>query len=397
MKRIQYLLLLLLVFISCKENGSDSVIQLQPGSLMFTIPGINENSGKISEVLSSVSYMIKRENNDLIEGSLELIPFNESYISSPLELELGGYELIEFIILNEDGYAVYICPKEESDLSHLIEDPLPIPFTIAPNEKTTLIPEVVTVAGYDPKVFGYGTFQFSIVDPLLVNINTTIASFNEIDPIIFHLKVVARNIEGESQWDNIFQLTSGNSQIIIPENHHLYSFSASVDENGESFIDHNQQHLGIDLVNDNNLAFEFLPSDLSSIGVKKLLNHDGSPTNGYDIYFSTDPCQMYLRLDVNEPLANIQPYVDGYFADENGGALTLNLSNSFDSYDKNRWAINLWNAKPFSESDNRCEMIFGNPEIPEIHNGMEVAYLNSVVMAFLESGPVVEFIIIPVE
>ena len=65
----------------------------------------------------------------------ELIPlykFGNDFISERVELKVGRYQLTRFLVINPDGEVIYAAPIEGSPKAYLVNDPLPVGFSILP-------------------------------------------------------------------------------------------------------------------------------------------------------------------------------------------------------------------------------------------------------------------------
>ena len=85
-------------------------------------------------------------------------------VSASLELKTGSYKLIEFMVVDNKGQVIFVTPKEGSNRAYLVDDPLPIEFSVNENELTTVIPEVLNTEGLDPEEFGYANFCLKVVE-----------------------------------------------------------------------------------------------------------------------------------------------------------------------------------------------------------------------------------------
>ena len=99
----------------------------------------------------------------------ELIPvylFGTGFISEEVEMDAGDYILTKFMVINPAGEVIFATPVEGSPLAYLVDDPLPISFSIAGGTATMIAPELLPVGNYDPGDFGYISFGGQIIKPL---------------------------------------------------------------------------------------------------------------------------------------------------------------------------------------------------------------------------------------
>ena len=173
-------------FMGCKEKKSHT----DGGNIRIswsneTLKSLtNENIDKI---------LISIENEEGINvyelEEIEIYKFNDEYISEPISLKTGIYNITEFLVVDDEDQVVYVTPKVGSELDYLVNNPLPVSFGVYTNEITKVSLEVVSVKHGNPKDFGYVTFQFNFVpsdmmvglmDNKLFSINTETADIEMI-------------------------------------------------------------------------------------------------------------------------------------------------------------------------------------------------------------------------
>lgn len=99
---------------------------------------------------------------------IELYQFNGSFISDPVLLDVSDkpYKLTQFLVLDADNNVIYCTPLENSNLAYLVTDPLPVFFSVNKNDITKVIPEVIPANSVDPSDYGYGAFDFNIIETI---------------------------------------------------------------------------------------------------------------------------------------------------------------------------------------------------------------------------------------
>lgn len=109
------------------------------------------------ETTSGVSvYSLKR---------IELIKLGDGFITAPVVLTEGNYRLTDFMILSKHNEVLYATPKEGSSLASLVDDPLPVNFSITKDGILNLNVEVVSTTQQTPQDFGYVSFAVEVVKP----------------------------------------------------------------------------------------------------------------------------------------------------------------------------------------------------------------------------------------
>ena len=177
--------------ISCKK---DDEVNTVPSDVEFGIVFRTPSSvgGRTATNLDPdrIQVTVKDNAGNIILDSeiIDLIPFGSSFVSDPVRLVPGSYRITSFLVLNDEGTAIFATPLEGSELVQLVTDPLPIEFQVTANRVNNVQVEVLSIDDNDPRIFGYAsfipifipTFQFEIVvfeaDTTTANLQTTTAS-----------------------------------------------------------------------------------------------------------------------------------------------------------------------------------------------------------------------------
>ncbi len=215
-RRLKHAWLILIVGLtaaSCTQNETEVSIT---GQIEFTVPGIPSNSGaRVSESPMPTSLVISvKGQTSLNKKKVNLYSFNGEYISEPVQLILGQYQLVEFLVLDESDKVIYASPKANSNLAGFVDIPLPIPFEVSAADISKVIPEVLPAKDYKPKDFGYTSFSFDVVQPIQVvvmgfedghyeYVPTTLYILHDEDTVTMENLLPAINEVGiESSFDN---------------------------------------------------------------------------------------------------------------------------------------------------------------------------------------------------
>ncbi|MCF8378812.1 MAG: DNRLRE domain-containing protein [Bacteroidales bacterium] len=156
----------------------------------------------------------------------EIIPmyaFGDQFVSEKLSMIVGKYKLVKFMVIDPYGNVKYAAPLEGSRLAYLVNDPLPITFEISANQVSHLVPEVLVVTGSNPDDFGYASFGFNIVRPIVsyvmvVDDNPLYMRPSMAIPAI--LSVYARD-----GWHYDYKLTAGINKILIKSGYEYFKVS----------------------------------------------------------------------------------------------------------------------------------------------------------------------------
>lgn len=145
--------------VSCDDEPA----QVQEGKVEFSFD--NNTGGRQFAEGKSVLVTVKDGTGAIVydRKKLSLFQFSGEYLSEPIALKIGNFSVTEYIVLDEDDNAVYATPMEGSPLEHLVDDPLPISFSVTKDKTTKVSPQVIKVEGHTGIDFGYATFSFDEV------------------------------------------------------------------------------------------------------------------------------------------------------------------------------------------------------------------------------------------
>lgn len=145
--------------VSCDDEPA----QVQEGKVEFSFE--NSSGGRQFAEAKSVLVTVKDATGAFVyeRKKLLLFQFSGEYLSEPIALKTGNFKLTEYVVLDENDNAVYATPMEGSPLEHLVDDPLPINFSIAKDQTTKVSPQVIKIDGHTGVDFGYATFSFDEV------------------------------------------------------------------------------------------------------------------------------------------------------------------------------------------------------------------------------------------
>lgn len=150
-------LFLLFYLISC-----DKELPQQNGELTLVYNEINtgDNNKSISTKKTTPKYFVISIKNSLGEfvlttKKIELVKLMDGYISEHIELENGNYTVEDFLVLDENDSTIYFTPKIGTKNDNLVSTPLPVAFSIKPNETTLVTLDVTpTNLGFYPLSIG---------------------------------------------------------------------------------------------------------------------------------------------------------------------------------------------------------------------------------------------------
>jgi hypothetical protein len=178
--RIMPVLMALLMVIglnSCDKKTDDNPGK---GKLRISISMADDLNAKKSGVADSSIYdttyyssyqllVSVADMNGVFVLEDKLVPvysFGSGFISDQIEIQAGEFFLRKFMVINNYGQVIYASPIEGSPRAYLVNQPLPLYFSVNPNETTQVAPEVLPVDGYNPTDFGYASFMVQVVKPI---------------------------------------------------------------------------------------------------------------------------------------------------------------------------------------------------------------------------------------
>lgn len=158
------LILLVSVLTVACEGDSQEDLQLK-GALNLSISAseIVDPNGRRHDASTVAHALISVEGpTSLSMEKISFYPFEDTFISESVALLEGQYQLLDFVVLNDEDQVIYAAPKEGSELEALVDQPLPLSFNVSGNEAISIKPVVVRTLSTQPSQFGYSSFGFEI-------------------------------------------------------------------------------------------------------------------------------------------------------------------------------------------------------------------------------------------
>jgi hypothetical protein len=144
---------------TCREDETLSKGNVQ---FVFDVAASDNTGGRSLSELPDGSTLSILTTTGTYFSEISILKFGDQYISAPIPFVQGDHELLEFYI--RSGNAVlYACPYEDSPLAPLVEDPLPVTFSVTENEITNFNIQVVSTQARHPYEFGYASFGIKVV------------------------------------------------------------------------------------------------------------------------------------------------------------------------------------------------------------------------------------------
>lgn len=211
-----------LLFISCDDEGA---AEKPTGEISFSFAASSASGGRLkSGDAKSILVTVKDQNGTVVYNrlKLDLFKLNNEFLSQPLVLDVGAYQLTEFIVLNDDEEVIHLAPIENSELAYLVSEALPVNISIVKDQVTKVEAEVIEAEGHTGLEFGYATFTFHIVNTL----NFLSAAF-AYDAPNHTLDLTAHHLEVKSGSDILFDgpLQDITSSTRVKSNYENYTLT----------------------------------------------------------------------------------------------------------------------------------------------------------------------------
>ena len=177
MKRFSSFFLMPVLFLaavsitSCNKTGETDTGSIDFGMNPLLEEVLKSAASQHYDVTAALVTIVGADGQQVYEKEyLPFYSFGESYVTKSLKLDVGRYRLTEFLLVDTAGTVTWATPLEGSRLAHLVDDPLPIGFSVAANTTTHVHPQVVRVANNNPDDFGYVNFNVEFVDNFCINV-----------------------------------------------------------------------------------------------------------------------------------------------------------------------------------------------------------------------------------
>jgi hypothetical protein len=211
----------LLWIVGCNLPQNPSGPGPKPGSVSFQLSQVESELTASADIADADAVIVTIKNDegaDVYENEeLELVKFEGTLATSPLSLVEGAYSLTNFAVVDDQDEVLFATPHEDGDAAHLVEDPAPIAFQIIAGQKTTVVPEVVDVTGYEPGDFGFAEFSFEVVETFAFQL----AVFAETDQGYELTESQVVVLGGTTLYEK--ELAAGTHVIALPTGHEPYT------------------------------------------------------------------------------------------------------------------------------------------------------------------------------
>lgn len=213
MRKVALIFVIFITLISCQTDDEPSI---NKGSLQFSIKdnSSSQTGGreKAGDEPTDIILSISSASGDIIleDEKLNVTRFGDTFLVDPLQLNIGDYNLTKFLVLNAEQEVIFATPLDDSDLASLVDNPLPIAFTISSDEVTDLDIEVISTSSLDPENFGYSSISFNVVSTIDILVSTFSANIDET-----HYEFVESLLTVIANEDTLFTQSLGDSINVV--------------------------------------------------------------------------------------------------------------------------------------------------------------------------------------
>jgi hypothetical protein len=224
--RISLVLLAVIGLSSCENRITDNT---GSGTIGFSL-NIPDQGAKSAMDSTNTSFHVLISVVDMDSNAVftdKLIPlyvFGNGFISENVQIKAGEYLLTKFMVINASGEVIFASPLAGSPLAYLINRPLPIKFGIAPDQLTTVVPEVLVVGDHTPDQFGYVNFGVQIIKPLDFWVMCVLDPGNPMIMAPIQITSAKLTVYAPDGWYYSFRLEPAVNHIIIRGGYEKYVF-----------------------------------------------------------------------------------------------------------------------------------------------------------------------------
>jgi hypothetical protein len=168
MKTFSKLFLLIVILFAGFSCDREEALTEKKGRVSFVMDQKISTGGREAEENTPAAIVLSAiDNNGNIvfeDEKLVLLEFGQGFVTEALQLNVGGYKLTKFFVVNASNKIIYATPLEGSDKAGEVADALPLNFSVDQNVSNEIRPQVLVITSEDsPESFGYISFGFDVV------------------------------------------------------------------------------------------------------------------------------------------------------------------------------------------------------------------------------------------
>lgn len=223
-----------LALIGCKD---DETPVNEGGNVSFVVSGSGLGAGRKAGIMPE-KLVVSVEDEDgravFNDRVLDLTSSDHGFVTAIFPFGKGTYRVTKYLVISGET-ATWATPKAGAQKASLISQPLPLEFTVTPNELNEITPNIVGISSQDvPQNFGYSDFGYNLPeDPssaewmsVRVKLEMTLGSvfYPNIDA---DFTVKAYNEANVEMWKQDFRYIGPEANDLkIKNGFHHYTFEA---------------------------------------------------------------------------------------------------------------------------------------------------------------------------
>jgi len=171
MKNHVLCILLLIVATSCTDSHEPMV---KTGSVQIALRANDKSTGRGPALTDASAIFITIQDDRqvvVVDKKISLVKLNGDYITESILLKEGNYTVTRFLVLDDQDDAIYGTPIQGSNGASQVDEPLPFPFVISPDQPTSLPLTVVTLNSSSADDIGYASFSIKYKCALSATVN----------------------------------------------------------------------------------------------------------------------------------------------------------------------------------------------------------------------------------
>src|SRR5689334_12770334 len=133
MKKCLYVLAFAISAFALNQCKEEEVPAMRNVKFAFNAAAVT-GGGRVADLPDGASLWISVEhaNGSAVHTlkKLSILKFGDQYVSEPLAMPEGNFNITDFLITDASNEVRFAIPKEGSALASLVQDPLPVSFTV---------------------------------------------------------------------------------------------------------------------------------------------------------------------------------------------------------------------------------------------------------------------------
>lgn len=170
--RLALLLFVAAMLQHCVDEGESARPEKVQFVCSFTDTGVESGRSQLTATPTALLLSVINAAGEsvFLNKRVELIRMGDSFITEPLEMTPGSYQVSDFMLIDDQAGVIYATPRKGSPLARAVSRPLPSPFSVSKSKVSSIAMEVIDVGARQPEDFGYVSFPIDVVNPLQLSV-----------------------------------------------------------------------------------------------------------------------------------------------------------------------------------------------------------------------------------